>query len=313
VESIRAPPIQVHVFHALQYFLQKIDRDTPAILFALIIPGFKFVLWPVQTLNAVSLRTQQLEVHTNTKTKDNVTVKVTCAIQYQVDPNQVDTYYFKLYNPQQQIQAYVDDCVRAQLPTMTLDEAFVSTEQVAGHVKEVLAANLKQFGLIVVKALMTDMQPDATVMAAMNKINSARREREAAVEQAEGAKILAVRAAEAEAEAKHLSGMGTAKMRTAITSGFATSIESMKESCGLEPREVVHMMLVTQYLDVLKDFAHSGKATMVVPHGISAVADIEGQVCLYVIACRSVQECFCQGAVVNAHMRVMVALLCGKV
>jgi ABC-type histidine transport system ATPase subunit len=121
-------------------------------------------------------------------------------------------------------------------------------------------------------------------MAAMNKINSARREREAAVEKAEGAKILAVRAAEAEAEAKHLSGMGTAKMRTAITSGFATSIESMKESCGLEPREVVHMMLVTQYLDVLKDFAQSGKATMVVPHGISAVADIEGQVRLCVFA-----------------------------
>jgi regulator of protease activity HflC (stomatin/prohibitin superfamily) len=211
-------------------------------------------------------------------------VKVTCAIQYQVDPAQVDTYYFKLYNPQQQIQAYVDDCVRAQLPTMTLDEAFVSTEQVAGHVKDVLSGHMKQFGLVIIKALMTDMQPDATVMAAMNKINSARREREAAVETAEGAKILAVRAAEAEAEAKHLSGMGTAKMRTAITSGFATSIESMKESCGLEPREVVHMMLVTQYLDVLKDFAQSGKATMVVPHGISAVADIEGQVRLCVFA-----------------------------
>jgi regulator of protease activity HflC (stomatin/prohibitin superfamily) len=187
-------------------------------------PGFIWLNWPVQTVSAVSLRTQQVEVHTNTKTKDNVTVKVTCAIQYQVDPNQIETFYFKLYNPTQQIEAYVDDCVRSQLPTMTLDEAFVSTEQVAGHVKEVVSANLKQFGLIVVKALMTDMQPDATVMAAMNKINASRREREAAVETAEAAKILAVRAAEAEAEAKHLSGMGTAKMRSAITSGFQTSI-----------------------------------------------------------------------------------------
>ena len=89
---------------------------------------------------------------------------------------------------------------------------------------------------------------------------------------------MAVRAAEADAEAKHLSGKGTAAMRQAITEGFRGSIESMKQSCGLEPKEVIHMMMVTQYLDVLKEFAVSGKATMVVPHGMGAVSDMEAQV-----------------------------------
>jgi len=243
-----------------------------------ITPGCSFVLWPMQTVAAVSMQTKQLNVNTNTKTKDNVTVTVQTAIMYQVNPDKVDTFYFKLHNPQQQITAYVDDCIRAQIPMMTLDESFEAKEKLATAVKTQVATSMEQFGVQVINALMTDMQPDEAVMRAMNKINAAKRDREAAVEKAEADKVLAVKAAEAEAEAKHLSGMGTAKMRHAITDGFRGSIESMKESCGLEPHDVVHMMLVTQYLDVLKEFAQSGKATMVVPHGPSAVSDIENQV-----------------------------------
>jgi regulator of protease activity HflC (stomatin/prohibitin superfamily) len=100
---------------------------------------------------------------------------------------------------------------RAQIPTMTLDEAFESKEKMAIAVKAQVSESMKEFGVIVIKALMTDMQPDATVMASMNRINAAKRDREAAVEKAEADKILAVKAAEAEAEAKHLSG--TAKAR----------------------------------------------------------------------------------------------------
>lgn len=232
----------------------------------------------LQTVTPVSMQTRQLDVNTNTKTSDNVTVSVKTAIMYHVDPENVQTFYFKLHNPHQQITAYVDDCIRSQIPTMTLDEAFESKEKMAIAVKAQVSESMKEFGVIVIKALMTDMQPDATVMASMNRINAAKRDREAAVEKAEADKILAVKAAEAEAEAKHLSGMGTAKMRHAITDGFRGSIESMKSSCGLEPHDVVHMMLVTQYLDVLKEFAQSGNASMVVPHGPSAVGDIEAQV-----------------------------------
>merc|ERR1712167_58102 len=199
-----------------------------------------------------------------TKTKDNVTVSVTTAIMYHVgaEPTDIEAFFFRLHNPHQQITAYVDDCTRSQVPTMTLDEAFEAKEKLAVEVKAQVAESMKEFGVQIVKALLTDMQPDHSVMAAMNRINAAKRDREAATEKAEADKILAVKAAEAEAEAKHLSGMGTAKMRHAITDGFRGSIESMKGSCGMEPTEVVHMMLVTQYLDTLKTFAESGKPTM---------------------------------------------------
>ncbi|EKX40773.1 hypothetical protein GUITHDRAFT_158272 [Guillardia theta CCMP2712] len=241
-------------------------------------PGFSFVYWPFQTVDFVSIKVTQINVNTHTKTKDNVTVTVTCAIQYSVTPQECDDYYFKLHNPHMQISAYVDDCIRSQIPTMTLDESFESKESMADAVKSQVAHSMEPYGIEVHQALITNMQPDATVMAAMNKINAARRQREAAIEKAEADKILQVRAAEAEAEAKHLSGKGTAMMRHAITNGFKSSIESMQESCGLQPSEVVHMMLVTQYMDVLKDFAQSGRATMVVPHGPSALSDVEQQV-----------------------------------
>jgi len=196
---------------------------------------------------------------------------------------------------------------------MTLDEAFEAKEKLATVVKQQVADSMKQFGVQVINALMTDMQPDETVMRAMNKINAAKRDREAAVEKAEGDKILAVKQAEAEAEAKHLSGMGTAKMRHAITDGFRGSIESMKESCGLEPHDVVHMMLVTQYLDVLKEFAQSGKATMVVPHGPSAVADIENQVhtcfCLCVCVHICIHSCECTH-ICHTKIYVGMAFIC---
>jgi regulator of protease activity HflC (stomatin/prohibitin superfamily) len=241
-------------------------------------PGLSCIFWPWSTATMVSIKVRQIDVRTDTKSKDNVTLKVTTAVQYSVDPEKVNDYFFKLNDPERQITAHVEDCVRSFLPTLDLDHAFESKEKMATEIKDSVAKSMAAYGIQVAKCLVVDMQPDASVMASMNQINAARRQREAAIERAEADKIMAVRAAEADAEAKHLSGMGTAKMRQAITEGFRGSIESMKESCGLEPKEVIHMMMVTQYLDVLKEFAASGKATMVVPHGPSAVSDIESQV-----------------------------------
>eukprot|EP00286_Rhodomonas_abbreviata_P005593 CAMPEP_0181338556 /NCGR_PEP_ID=MMETSP1101-20121128/28702_1 /TAXON_ID=46948 /ORGANISM="Rhodomonas abbreviata, Strain Caron Lab Isolate" /LENGTH=251 /DNA_ID=CAMNT_0023449299 /DNA_START=167 /DNA_END=922 /DNA_ORIENTATION=- len=229
-------------------------------------------------MTPVSIKVKQITNETKTKTKDNVTLKVNTAVQYKVDESRVNDFYFSLDEPERQIEAYCDDCVRSQLPALTLDEAFESKEKLADEIKNRISASMSKFGLVVERALVTDMLPDESVLRAMNEINASRRQREAAIEKAEAEKLLAVKQAEADAEAKHLSGKGTAAMRQAITDGFRGSIETMHDSCGLEPAQVVHMMLVNQYLDVLKDFAQSGRATMVVPHGPSAVGDIEAQI-----------------------------------
>eukprot|EP00960_Hanusia_phi_P035555 751785-Hanusia_phi.AAC.3 len=231
-------------------------------------PGFSCICWPWQTVT-------QLDVHTKTKTKDNVTVTVTCAVQYAVNPQQSESFYFKLCNPKMQISAYVDDCVRSHIPSMTLDEAFEAKETLVDAVKLKLHESMKDYGIIVHQALVTDMNLEKSVTQAMNKINAARREREAAIEIAEANKILLVRAAEADAEAKYLNGKGIALMREAISNGFKSSIQTMQESCGLEPNEVVEMMLVTQYMDVLKDFARSERPCLVVPFAVNSSKQID--------------------------------------
>eukprot|EP01062_Namystynia_karyoxenos_P066503 TRINITY_DN60429_c0_g1_i1.p1 TRINITY_DN60429_c0_g1~~TRINITY_DN60429_c0_g1_i1.p1 ORF type:complete len:307 (+),score=120.51 TRINITY_DN60429_c0_g1_i1:61-981(+) len=245
-------------------------------------PGCTCYVWPCQKVSAVNMKVQQLNVKTDTKTSDDVTVAVHSAVQWAVGPEAIDSFYFTVSTPERQITAFVDDIVRSQLPTRTLDEAFAEKDAMGKACEEQLRHELAQsFGISVVRVLITDLQPCAKVMAAMNAINSAKRERIAARERAEAQKTLTVVQAEAERDARQLAGKGLALMRREIASGFKNSITDLtgeRSEPDLTAQSVVHMMLVTQYLDVLKDFAASGKSSMVVPHGAGFVQDIESQV-----------------------------------
>eukprot|EP01062_Namystynia_karyoxenos_P001975 TRINITY_DN1068_c0_g1_i1.p1 TRINITY_DN1068_c0_g1~~TRINITY_DN1068_c0_g1_i1.p1 ORF type:complete len:329 (+),score=107.54 TRINITY_DN1068_c0_g1_i1:105-989(+) len=247
-------------------------------------PGCHCYICPFQEITPVVMKVQQLDITTNTKTADDVTVTVCCAVQWQVQHDKVDEYYFKVSDPCRQITAYVDDIIRAQLPVRTLDAAFAEKETMGRETEDLLRCQMSDsFGIAVIKVLITDLRPDHKVMSAMNEINAAKREREATRERAEAQKVLTVMNAEAEAEAKKLAGTGLASMRREIATGFKNSIvdltgEEDMHSNQLTAQGVVHMMLVTQYLDVLKEFASSGRSSMVVPHGAGFVSDVENQV-----------------------------------
>merc|ERR1712228_914115 len=135
---------------------------------------------------------------------------------------------------------------------------------------------MSRYGYDIINVLITDIQPEASVWAAMNQINAARRQRDAAIEKGEAEKILKVKSSEADAEAKRLAGVGMANMRSEIARGFQMSIQAMKES-GITEQDSMHMMLVTQYLDTLKDFAGS-HGSIIVPHGPGSVKDLESQI-----------------------------------
>jgi len=244
----------------------------------ILLPGLTCIPWPISTVATVSTKINPFNFDTQTKTFDNSTVSVRTSVQWQVDPERADKFYFTLTNPFEQMSAYVDDCVRGCVPQLTLDQAFESKTQLAEDIHKSISSSFSDFGVIIVRVLVTDVAADPNVMRAMNEINAAKRQREAAMDRAEADKILMVKHAEAEAESKYLQGVGTAKMRQAVAEGFKGSVENMKESTGMSPQEVVHMMLVTQYLDVLKDFAQSGKSAIVVPSGPGGVGDIEAQV-----------------------------------
>ena len=188
-------------------------------------------------------------MRTETKTKDDVTIMVNVAVQYQAIPDKVYDTFYKLSNAQFQIQAYVEDVVRSTLPRMDLDDAFEAKQDVAMAVKTALEKIMHEYGYQIMQALVTDLSPDDKVRNAMNEINASKRNKEAAREKAEGDKVLLVKAAEADAEAKYLSGVGVARQRKAIVDGFKDSVLDFNSGVeGTTPKDIINMMMVTQYL-----------------------------------------------------------------
>jgi regulator of protease activity HflC (stomatin/prohibitin superfamily) len=244
-------------------------------------PGLNWK-WPFidRVTGRVSLRVNQITLTMETKTKDNVFVTIPISVQNRVHPEKVFDAYYKLSNPAQQIQSYVEQVILGHVPGMTLDEVFASQSGIAAAVKQELDADMAGFGYEIVNVLVTDIVPDAKVKSAMNDINAAQREQVAATARGEAEKILVVKKAEAEAESKALQGQGIANQRKAIIAGLQGSIEQFqKVVANASTSEVMQLVMVTQYFDTLKTIGESDKTnTLFLSHSPGAVKDISDQV-----------------------------------
>ncbi len=229
----------------------------------------------------VSLRVQQLDVQVESKSKDNVFVNLAIAVQYQVKVDAVRDAVYQLTDHQQQVQAYVFDVVRAQVPNMTLEAVFENKDSIATAVDSELTEKMDQYGYKIVNVLVNDINPDSRVKIAMNEVQAASREREAAEQRAEGARITLVKQAEAEAESKRLQGEGLANQRKAIAAGLRESVELMRQATGepLDDRLVMDQLLLVQWMDTQKEIAANNRATVIfLPNNPGAVSDIAEQI-----------------------------------
>ena len=239
--------------------------------------GINFKLpWLDQIAGRIDLRVQQLALDVETKTKDNVFVKIPVSVQYHVIPDHVYEAFYKLANPKQQISSYVFNVILGHVPKMILDDAFLQQSDIAVAIKEGLDDVMKTYGYAIDQALVTDIEPDVKVKSAMNEINAAQREQVAATARGEAEKILKVKQAEAEAESKALQGQGIANQRKAIIDGLKQSVESFAAAVeGTSAKDVMMLVLVTQYLDTLKDIGAQGKSnTIFVSHSPAAVGEL---------------------------------------
>jgi regulator of protease activity HflC (stomatin/prohibitin superfamily) len=228
----------------------------------------------------VSLRVNQITLTMETKTKDNVFVTIPISVQNRVRPEKVYDAYYKLSDPVAQIKSYVEQVILGHVPGMTLDEVFASQSSIAAAVKQELDADMATFGYEIVNVLVTDIIPDQKVKSAMNDINAAQREQVAANARGEAEKILVVKKAEAEAESKALQGQGIANQRKAIIEGLQVSIEQFQKVVdGASSRDVMQLVMVTQYFDTLKSIGESDKtSTLFLAHSPGAVKDVSDQI-----------------------------------
>lgn len=230
------------------------------------------------TFRSVTSRVEQNVCHVRTKTKDNVFVNVMVAVQQCVIPERASDAMYKLTDVKAQIESYVSDVVRSQVPKMNLDEAFEKKDEISDACQHQLQENMASYGFTIDKALVTELQPDSEVMHSMNEINKQRRLRDASLMAAEAEKVKIVKAAEAAADAQHLQGQGIARQRAAIIEGLKDSITHGTGET-LTSEKVSELLLVTQYFETLRDVGASSKANVVfVPNGPGGVADVATQI-----------------------------------
>ncbi|HNL27003.1 MAG TPA: SPFH domain-containing protein [bacterium] len=241
--------------------------------------GLRFKIPMVDRIAArVNMRVQQLDVVVETKTQDDVFVHLKVSVQFFVIPEKVYEAYYKLSNVHQQVTSFVFDLVHARVPKLKLDDLFEKKDEIADAVRHELSDTMEDFGYAVLKALVTDIDPDAKVKEAMNEINAATRMRMAAAEKGEADRILKVKAAEAEAQSKALQGKGIADQRKAIIEGLRDSVEQFQQAVeGSSAKDVMMLVLMTQYFDTLQNLGeHSHTNTILMPHspgGLNAIAD----------------------------------------
>lgn len=214
------------------------------------------------------LRINELSVDIETITKDKVSVHITVAVQYYIKDSidSIKNSAYELSNFRHQIRSYVFDEIRAEVPKKELDEVFENKEDIEKAVKSGLSGAIEKYGFIIQNALVVDIDPDPNVKDAMNRINAATRDKIAAAEEGEAAKIRKVKAAEAEAESKRLQGQGIADQRNAIIKGFEESISAFGKNTNIDQKEIMNFVILTQYYDTMREMAKDNPNVIFMPH-----------------------------------------------
>lgn len=225
----------------------------------------------------INLRVQQLDVIVETKTRDDVFVRLKVSVQYLVLADAVYDAFYKLEDPQEQITSYVFDTVRAEVPKLKLDDVFERKDDIAIAIKSELEEAMKMYGYGIIKALVTDIDPDQAVKNAMNRINAAEREKLAAEYEGEAERIRIVAKAKAEAESKRLQGQGIADQRREIARGLLDSVGELNKA-NISSQEASALIVITQHYDTLNSVGSASKSNLIMmPNGPSAASDMLNQ------------------------------------
>ena len=242
----------------------------------------------------VNLKVRELPVEVETKTKDDVFVKVVVSVQFfVVDTDEgIENSFYKLNSPEHQIQSYVFDSIRSEVPRMELDSVFSEKDKIAVAVKTELSETMKQFGFDFIKALVTDIDPDAKVKQSMNEINAAKRMKDAAREEAEAAKIRVIAAAEADMESKRLAGEGIALQRIAIANGLKESVAEVKLAMEdhVTSQDVMNMLFMTQHYETVAKLSENNTSTIFMPYSPDNVGDLQMQIQSSLLAVDSLKK-----------------------
>jgi len=238
----------------------------------------------------ISLKVQQLDVIVETKTKDDVFVHLKISVQFLIRKDHVYDAFYKLQNPHEQITAFIFDVVRAEVPKMILDDVFEKKEEIALAIQRDLKQAMLDYGYDIIKALVTDIDPDESVKIAMNRINAADREKVAAQHEGDAQRILIVERAKAEAESKRLQGKGIADQRREIARGLEESVDVLNKA-GINSQEASALIVITQHYDTLQSIgADTNSNLILLPNNPNAASSMLNDMVTSLVAANKINE-----------------------
>ena len=238
----------------------------------------------------VSLKIQQLDVIVETKTQDDVFVHLKISVQFQIQREHVYDAFYKLQSPEEQITAFIFDVVRAEVPKMILDDVFEKKEEIALAIQRDLKEAMLNYGYNIIKALVTDIDPDEKVKIAMNRINAAEREKVAAQHEGDAQRILIVERAKAEAESKRLQGKGIADQRREIAKGLEESVDVLNRA-GINPQEASALIVITQHYDTLQAIGQDTNSNLILlPNNPQAASSMLNDMTASLLAANKINE-----------------------
>ncbi len=243
-----------------------------------------------RVVGRVNLKIQQLDVIVETKTKDDVFVLLKISVQFQILQEKVYDAFYKLQNPHEQITAFIFDTVRAEVPKMKLDDVFEKKDDIALAIQRELKEAMLNYGYDIVKALVTDIDPDKQVKAAMNRINAAEREKVAAQYEGDAQRIIIVEKAKAEAESKRLQGMGIANQRREIARGLEDSMDVLNRA-GINSQEASALIIITQHYDTLQAIGERTSSNLILmPNTPTAASNMLNDMTVSLVAANKISE-----------------------
>lgn len=238
----------------------------------------------------VSLRIQQLDVIVETKTQDDVFVHLKISVQFLIRKDHVYDAFYKLQNPHEQITSFIFDVVRAEVPKMILDDVFEKKEEIALAIQRDLKEAMLDYGYDIIKALVTDIDPDEKVKIAMNRINAAEREKIAAQHEGDAQRILIVERAKAEAESKRLQGKGIADQRREIARGLEESVDVLNKA-GINSQEASALIVITQHYDTLQSIGSDTNSNLILlPNNPNAASTMLNDMVTSLVAANKIKE-----------------------
>lgn len=196
----------------------------------------------------------------------------------QMDTNLIYQAYYRLNDPVQQILAHVEQYFRFHGMEYTFDELYSARENMTHNLINDLNEKMNQYGYIIRNILVKDIVPPADVVNAMNNVLASAKERLAQTNRAEADKVTKILAAEAEAKTRELEGAGIAAARARIVEGLQRSVEEFRKAMPeTDPQQLLTTVLITQYLDVLKEASLHTNNTFVLTSNPTQVTTVENQ------------------------------------